>query len=195
MNKVIQLKNSKLPRMLGELTHSNQFLKFFALIALGASLVSTVALVIATNKDPIVLTLTPNATPLENAPMPNPESEIKSAIRTYLENRYNWGPNNVQEKLKSTESFILPPSIKAFQTSTANIIHFSTEKKLSQRTYPDVMKVDLNEKTVSITGDRITSIQGMKAVGYLKLELSFESGPRTKENPWGIYITKEREEQ
>jgi hypothetical protein len=195
MNKVIQLKNSKLPKMLGELTHSNQFLKFFALIALGAALILTVALMLATNKDPIVLTLTPSAGLLENAPMPNPESEIKSAIRTYLQNRYNWEPNNVQAKLKTTESFILPPSIKAFQTSTANIIHFSTEKKVSQRTYPDVMKVDLNQKTVSITGDRVTTIQGMKAAGNLKLELSFESGPRTKENPWGIYITKEREEQ
>jgi hypothetical protein len=39
----------------------------------------------------------------------------------------------------------------------------------------------------------VTTIQGLKAAGSLRLELSFESGSRAKENPWGLYI-KEREE-
>ena len=195
MNKVIQLKNAKLPRMLGELSHSNQFLKLFALISIGIATLVTVALTIVVTKPPIILTLTPSAAVLEKTDLPSPENEIKSAIKTYVENRYNWEPNNVLAKLKLTEGFILPPSIKAFQTSVANIIHFSTEKQVSQKVYPNDVKINLNQKLVSITGDRITSIQGMKAAGTLRLELSFESGARTKENPWGIYITKEREEQ
>jgi hypothetical protein len=40
----------------------------------------------------------------------------------------------------------------------------------------------------------VTSIQGLKAAGNLKLELTFESGSRTEGNPWGLYISKEREE-
>lgn len=195
MNKIIQLKNTKLPKMLGDLMHSNQFLKLFALISLGITALVMIVLSVVMTRPPLVLTLTPNASLLEKVELPNPENEIRSAIKTYLEKRYNWEPANVAVKLKSTEYFILPQSVKAFQTSIANIIRFSTEKQVSQRTYPDDLKVSLNQKTVSITGDRVTSIQGMKAAGSLHLELSFESGPRTKENPWGIYITKEREEQ
>jgi hypothetical protein len=190
-----QLKNAKFPKMIGELTHSNQFLKIFSLIALGIATLSLLALMFIATKPPTVLTLTQRATLLDITELPRPEIEIQSAMRLYLEKRYNWEPVNVAAKLKATESFILPASIKAFQTSTANIVHFSTEKQLTQKVYANDFKLNLGQKTVFITGDRITSIQGMKAVGLLKLELSFDSGPRTKENPWGIYITKEREEQ
>lgn len=44
-----------------------------------------------------------------------------------------------------------------------------------------------------IVGDRITSIQSLKAAGDLKLELGFESGPRTFVNPWWVFISKEKE--
>lgn len=195
MNKIIQLKNTRLPRMLGDLTHSNQFLKLFALISIGITAIVVIALTIVVTKPPVILTLTPTGTILEKTELPSPENEIRTAVRTYLENRYNWEPGNVSAKLKLTEGFILPPSIKAFQTSIANIIHFSTEKQVSQKVYPNDLKINLNQKIVLITGDRITAIQGMKSAGNLHLELSFESGARTKENPWGIYITKEREEQ
>jgi hypothetical protein len=195
MNKIIQLKNTRLPRMIGDLTHSNQFLKLFALISIGITAIVVIALAIIVTKPPIILTLAPSGIILEKTELPSPENEIKFAVKTYLENRYNWEPNSVAAKLKLTEGFILPPSIKAFQTSIANIIHFSSEKQVSQKIYPNDFKINLNQKTVLITGDRVTAIQGMKAVGNLRLELSFESGTRTKENPWGIYITKEREEQ
>lgn len=194
MNKIIQLKNTKLPRMLGELTHSNQVLKLFALISIGITMLALIALTVLMTRPPLILTLTPSASLLEKTELPSPETEIKSAVKTYLENRYNWEPANVAAKLKSTESFILPPSIKAFQTSITNVIHFSTEKQVAQKVYPIDFKINLNQKTILITGDRITTIQGMRAAGVLRLELSFESAARTKENPWGIYITKEREE-
>jgi hypothetical protein len=33
----------------------------------------------------------------------------------------------------------------------------------------------------------------MMAAGPLKVELTFENGDRTKENPWGVYFVKEKE--
>ena len=71
---------------------------------------------------------------------------------------------------------------------------FSLEKQVSQRIYVSSIKVNLENSSAIITGDRITAIQGMKAAGDLKLQLNFENGARTIDNPWGIYITKEREE-
>ncbi|RYZ81152.1 MAG: hypothetical protein EOP06_24020, partial [Proteobacteria bacterium] len=65
---------------------------------------------------------------------------------------------------------------------------------LTQRAYPREILVSHDGSRVNIRGDRITSIQGFYAAAELKLELTIESGSRTKENPWGVYIIKEREE-
>jgi hypothetical protein len=55
------------------------------------------------------------------------------------------------------------------------------------------VSVDLESHKVRITGDRLTSVQGLKAAGDLTLELEYQGGDRSKENPWGIFITKEKE--
>jgi len=189
-----EIKTSSLPKMLANLSHSNQFLKVFSLALLG---ICTLAILLATllgNKAPVVLTLTPAAGILETAPSPKPEDEISAAIKAYIEKRYKWEPSNVVKNLKAAEAFVLPTSMKAYQTAVANISRFSTEKSVSQRVYPEKVNVSLEKRLAQISGDRITAIQGMKAAGDLRLELSFESGPRTRANPWGVYVTKEKEE-
>ncbi len=77
----------------------------------------------------------------------------------------------------------------------ASVVKFALDRDVLQRVYPTDMKVDLKSQTVFITGDRVTAVQGLKAAGNLNLALEFESGPRTLNNPWGIYITKEKEGQ
>lgn len=76
-----------------------------------------------------------------------------------------------------------------------NVIRFSVDKIVAQRAYPVEIRVDLKKGVAVIEGDRITSIQGLKAAGDLRLELGFESGPRTGQNPWGVYVSKEKEFQ
>ncbi len=98
------------------------------------------------------------------------------------------------QNLQAAAVFIPPSSQKAYQAATANVAKFAIEKGVLQRAYVNDVAVNLEKKTAKVTGDRVTAIQGLKAAGDLKLELSFESGPRTRENPWGIYITKEKEE-
>lgn len=189
-----KLQNAKLPKMLGDLMHSNQFMKMFSFYALTLSLVSVIALVVVANREPTVLTLDPRAHVISESEMPKPEDQISVAIRAYLEKRYKWEPKNVITKLKDSEAFIMPSTLKAFQDAVSKVAKFSTEKIVTQTVYPENIKVDLQRKTAFVTGDRVTSIQGMKAAGDLKLVLSFESGSRTKENPWGVYIVKETEE-
>ena len=70
MNKMIQLKNARLPKMMGELVHSNQFLKLFALISIGMTALMMVVFAIYTTRPPIVLTLAPSANTLEEKPLP-----------------------------------------------------------------------------------------------------------------------------
>ena len=194
MNQLIKLKAAKLPKILSDLSHSNQFLKVFSISALGVSALILILVFVLASKAPVVLTLAPTGEKLEKVDLTKPEDQIKSAISRYLEKRYKWEPENVKQKLFEAQAFVLPSSMKAYLGAATNVAKFSTEKLVSQKVYAEKMEVNLEKKTVFITGDRVTSIQGMKAAGNLRLELSFESGPRTRENPWGLYITKEREE-
>ncbi len=193
MNQSIQLKMKKLPKALGELAHSNQFLKMSALSAYFICALLSGLLFYQASKPLEVLTLEPSALAYQAAPKPKPEIEIERAVREYLKHRYNWEPRNVVTKVAEAQAFILPSTRKTFSTAMAAVIKFSSERMVAQRVYPDKIQIDIEKGAALINGDRITVIQGMKAAGDLKLELSFESGPRTAANPWGIYISKEKE--
>lgn len=193
-DKLANLKMPSLPKMVGELMHSNQFLKVFSIAALVLLFMVVGVVLVMVTKEPMVITLSPDGKAIERTVQPKAEDQIREGIKRYLEKRYQWEPENVIKKLKDSEDFITPKALKAFQGAVANVAKFSTEKIVSQKVYPEKIEIDLKNQTALITGDRVTSIQGLKAAGNLKLELTFESGPRTSNNPWGLYISKEREE-
>jgi hypothetical protein len=193
MPTTIKLTNLRLPRLLGELSHSNQFLKMFSIISLAINLLGLALIFVLSAREPVVLTFDQTATTLKTSALPKPEIEVQAAIRHYLELRYQWTPANVRKQLEAARLMIHENAIKAYQGAAQNVVHFSTEKQVSQRAYGNSYEVDLTQKLVRITGDRITSIQNLKAAGRLNLELTFEYGPRTKNNPWGVYVTKEVE--
>lgn len=192
--KTLHLQNARLPKMLGELMHSNQFLKVFSISALVLVFMVLGAIMVIATKEPLVITLGPDGKALERILVPKVEDQVREGIKHYLEKRYQWEPENVKQKLKETENFIDPSTLKLFQAAVSNIEKFSIEKIVSQKVYPKNIEVNLIKKTALVTGDRVTTIQGLKAAGNLKLELSFELGSRTKANPWGLYIVKEIEE-
>lgn len=193
--KQLKLQLPKLPRTIGELTHSIQFLKY-NVVAAYLLVISTLALLFAeSSKPPVLLTLSPAAIPLEAVTPPKPEEEIARAVRAYITLRYRWDQKTVGDRLHEAEAFIPATSRKAFQAASAGIVKFAQEKGVLQRVYPaDAIVVDLNKKTALVTGDRVTAMQSLKAAADLRLVLEFEPGPRTRENPWGVYFVKEKEE-
>jgi hypothetical protein len=193
-DKTTKLKMPFLPKMMAELMHSNQFLKFFVMAELILAFVLTVAVFVMATKEPMVITFDSQGKTIDKTVLPKAEDQIREGIKRYLEKRYQWEPENVIKKLRDSEEFISPQALKAFQGAVGNVSKFSKEKIVSQKVYPEKIEVDLKKGVALITGDRVTSIQGLKAAGNLKLELTFESGPRTQNNPWGLYISKEREE-
>ena len=134
-----------------------------------------------------------NAVPVALVPPPSPESEIIEAVKFYIEHRYKWEPKNIVQNLQTAESFILPQSKKSYEAAVSNVSKFSLEKGVSQRAYVTGVTVDLDKQIALVTGDRITTIQGLRAAGDLKIELNFDNGRHTKDNPWGIYFTREKE--
>jgi len=194
MNESFNLKSAKFPKIMTELSHSNQFLKFFSVSALVMTLLTLFVLALTVDTPPIVLTLSETGQILATATTAKPEEHTRAAINRYLELRYRWAPSEVKKNLELAKAFILPKNRKSFESTASGVVKFAIEKGVTQKVYLSPLQVSLPQKTAIATGDRITSIQGLKAASDLKLEVSFESGPPTQDNPWGIYITKEREE-
>lgn len=188
-----QLRSAKFPNMMSNLMHSNQFLKMFSFYSLSLSIITLVGLTLLINKGPEVITISTDGNVIEKGE-PKLESFVESALREYIQSRYRWEPENVIERLKSSKAFILPNTERVFEDAVSKVARFSKEKLASQKVFIDEVKVDLKSRSALITGTRVTSIQNLPAAGELKLELSFESGPHTQENPWGIYVTKEKED-
>ncbi len=189
----VKLKAGAFPKMLAELSHSNQFLKMFAVGSLALSLVLSALVFVAFARKPIVIAITESAEILRQVDLPKPESEVRQAILAYVERRYNWTSQTVDQQLERAQLFIASANMQSFLQGTSNVKRFSKEKVVTQRAYASNVVVDLKRGVALVTGDRITEIQGMRAAGALNLELSFQSGPRTSSNPWGIYIFKESE--
>ncbi len=188
-----QLRSAKFPNMMSNLMHSNQFLKMFSFYSLSLSIITLVGLTLLINKGPEVITISMDGNFIEKGE-PKLESFVESALREYIESRYRWEPENVIERLKSSKAFILPNTEKIFEDAVSKVARFSKEKLASQKVFIDEVKVDLKSRSALITGTRVTSIQNLPAAGELRLELSFDSGPHTQKNPWGIYVTKEKED-
>lgn len=186
------LVNPKFPKMMSDILHSNQFLKMFSFYALILSIVSAVTVIYLITRDPVVITLDSEARELSKV-KPNLEKMVKECVNSYLEVRYNWSPQNIKRNLKEAETFIHQNALKSYQGSISKVVKFGVERNVSQSLYIDKIVIDVNRKVAVIFGNRITAIQGLRAVGAFKLELSFESGTHTQNNPWGVYITQEKE--
>lgn len=191
----VKFTSATYPRVIATLIHSNQFLKIFTILSMAFALLLTALVLYLVNREPLVIPIDVNGRSFEQTKLPKPEVEIERAITKYIELRYSWDPKVIKSKLEAAEAFISPISKKAYQTASLNLIRFSTEKGVSQKVFPDKFSTSLEKSVVVVSGDRITAIQGLKAAGNLSLELAFEYGPRSKENPWGVFITREKEQQ
>lgn len=190
----ISLRTSRFPRVLGQLSHSVQFFKIAAFASLILSLCLVALLGYSVSRSMEVIALTPEGGVYRTVTPPKAEDEIARAVREYIDRRYNWTSRDVEDRLAAAQAFILPAQRADFRTGVRNVIQFAREKPTARRVYPGKVRIDLGKKVAVVTGDRIIAIQGLWAANELRLSLNFESGPRTAENPWGIYITKEKEE-
>ena len=192
MVKKINLQLSPLPKRMTKLIHSNRFLKIFSLLSLVLLIFSLTSIILLSTKKPRIMAFDLSGEKLSEE-FPKAEKMVERAIREYIKYRYEWGPKEVTEKLKKAKNFITKKHELTYLKSTSKVAKFSTSKKVHQRVFPTTVNVDLKKKIVHIRGERITSIMGIRAAGSLNLKLHFSNGPHTKENPWGVYITREVE--
>lgn len=123
------------------------------------------------------------------------DAQIEEAVSEYVQRRYTWQFGNITERLRDAENFVDPNLVASFRKAMLETIKFVKEKKVAQRMFPRTTetKVDLKEKTVTLVMDRITEFDSLKAATETRLTVWFDSGARTRSNPWGIYVVKEQE--
>jgi len=186
--------NFKLPKMLSSIGQAHEVMKFSLVVTIVLFLLTLVILIYQVSKDPLVLTFNTSAERLTPNDMPKLEGQVTQAVKYYIDHRYNWEPSDIEKKLSISRLLVKDSVRDLFSKAVIPIISFSKERNVTQKVYVSETGLNLSKKSILINGDRITSVQGLKAVGNFKLELSFDYGERTLHNPWGIYITKEKED-
>lgn len=190
----IKLK-SAFPIVWGDLAYQNHWMRKIALASLFVGALSMMGVLALLNRKPAFVFLDAQANVIRPGSQISAETEVEKMARRYLEVRYAWDANNQTEQLLRAKSFIASQSLKAFEKTASDLVSFSKGKNVSQRIYLTKILVNSKESRVETTADRITEIQGLKAATLLRVSLYFQNGPRTAENPWGLYVIKEEELQ
>jgi hypothetical protein len=190
----IKLKTS-FPHVWGDLAFQNNWLRLGMTLCLTITALSLCTSVVLIRRKPQIVALDQCANVAVLADAPPLEAEVDKAVRKYAELRYSWGADTQVTHLSRAKSFVAPQSLKSFDKTITDLQTFSKGKNIAQRVYPSAVNVDTKGNRVQIIGDRFTEIQGLKAATILRVTLTYQTGPRTLENPWGIYVIKEEEVQ
>lgn len=152
-------------------------------------------MIILAGRQPTIVALDSGSSVINQQSTTSLQADAERTARRYLEFRYTWNPANKAAQLAFANKFIAPQSLKAFEKTSFDLVTFSKGKNVAQRVYPISVVANPKVSRVEVMADRFTEIQGLKAATVLRVGLVYQTGPRTLENPWGIYIVKEEESQ
>lgn len=173
----------------------NRFLKYFVVVLSTLSMVFAIALTIVALRPPQVFAVSSiESGELRTAPLPKEylEAEAKRVVTEYLQKRHSWEPRTVQTSIGKASRFVDESFRKAFLQANDSQIRIAVEKKIAQKFYVSAINVDLEKGAASVTGDRLLTVDGFRAVNTLSFELKLRFGERTGANPEGVYITAEQ---
>jgi hypothetical protein len=196
MTHKIQIK--QYPKLIEEFSRENFNLKTLAGALIGLMLVNSLVLAFLLKRGPMVIPLQADGA-IARVDSQVTDAQIVTAIRAYLETRYTWTDATITTQLKRAEAFVAPSSVPSFQKSMVETIKYVRQKKVSQRIYPRMngshpaIEINFKDRVVTVTADRITEFDGLKAATDMQLSLNFDLFDRTADNPWGVYVTKETE--
>lgn len=173
----------------------NQILKYLLLMFAFANTVLAVSLVcIFFKAPPIYAVSSVESGILRSNPPPKEylEAEASRVITSYLQSRHTWEPSNVQKSIGKASRFVDDSFRKSFLQANDTQIKIAQEKKITQKFYVSKIELDLEKRTAAVSGDRILTIDGFRAVNTLSFKLSLRLGERTEQNPEGVYIISEQ---
>jgi TraE protein/VirB8 protein len=187
-----KLEISSYPKLVTDLAYQNHFLKLLAYGLTGVITLLLVVVIFLLKKSPDVIALDPRGT-VASVSHELHTSHVEAVAKKYIEYRYSWNPQNIESQLNLAQDFIYSSLKGSFKKSLSETIKFVKDRQVVQKVYPSEIKVDLKNKVVTITADRITEFDSLKAATVLKTTLNFDLDSATDKNPWGIFFTKETE--
>lgn len=173
----------------------NRLLKALLLFLLTLCLTQTVTLTILALRTPPLIAVSSTESRVLSIIPPKPElfeAEVKRAASAYILAHYNWEWNKIDDAFKSASRFVHPDFTKKFLAANEAQIKISKEKKVSERFYLSETFHDPKTKTIQVSGDRILIVEGLRAANPMQIAVEYDFGPRTENNPEGVYITGER---
>jgi len=172
----------------------NRFLKGILVFFVVLSAIQTVALCSLALRKPILIAVTQtqsHALAVEPPGATLLESEAKRTVTKFITAHHSWEGAKIEEQLKTASKYVAPQFAPKFLQANAAQMKIAREKNLSQKFFVSEVTVDLGAKVAHVTGERILLIDGLRAANPMQLDVRFDYGARTEENPEGIYITAE----
>ncbi len=179
----------------GNETAQNQILKGLLLVTLALCAIQAIAITCLGLRKPVLIAVSSAETRVLVPSAPNEEilnAEIKRVLSTYLSAHHNWEWAKIHASFEAAARYIGSDFRKRFFEANREQERIAAEKKISQLFYISDLQLDLKSKVATVRGDRILVIENLRAANPMTLELTFDYGPRTVQNPEGIYVTAEK---
>lgn len=174
----------------------NTFLKGILVVLSVLFVAQSIVLAVLACRKPVLVAVTPAETQILRIMPSGPDllsAELKRVVKRYVETHYNWEPATIDKAHAEAARYVSEKFVKAFIAANAEQARQAKEKKISERVYlSGEIQVDPKELTARVAMDRVFSIDGIRATSPLVLSIGFEYGPRTEQNPEGVYIVSEK---
>lgn len=173
----------------------NRFLKALLVFFVSLCCTLSVALVILALRKPPLIAVSATESRVLTVIPPKAElleSEARRVVTGYITAHYNWEWAKIEDSFRGAARYVSPDFTKKFFAANQEQIRVAREKKVSQRLYIAETQLDLKRKTARVSGDRILLVEGLRATHPLSVEVQFDYGERTEENPEGVYIIGEK---
>lgn len=179
----------------GDAEAQNVILKWLLLLFAAVIIIESASLVAFSLRKPVLIGLGAESTKTLTPQLTTPElleKEAKRTISVYIQNHYTWDAKTIDERFSVASRYVAEKQLRGFQLANAEQIKTAKEKKVAQRVHVNELLVDMKARSARVAMDRIFDVEGIRAVTPLILDLNFEFGPRTDQNPEGFYVFSER---
>lgn len=173
----------------------NQILKFMLIVFGFANSIGAISLVYLATKAPTLVAVSSIESGILRTNPPPKEylaAEATRVVTAYLQSRHSWTATDVKGSIGKASRFVDESFRKPFLAANEAQIRIAQDKKIIQKFYVSKIEVDLGKGTALVSGDRILTVEGFRAVNALSFNLSLRFGERTEQNPEGVYITSEQ---
>ena len=179
----------------GEEAAQNTFLKGLLLFCTVILTAETALITVFTLKKPALFAIGEKTSDALKITPPTNEvilKEIERTLKSFAAGRFTWDYQTIEDSFKKLVPYIEEDFVKKFQSATSEEIKFAREKRIAQRFFINDVNLNKDEGKAILSGDRIISVDGLRAVAPLTLEITFTLSKRTPENPEGVYIMGEK---